>query len=66
MESKQVVDGVIFVTQDELENYIYSPIRKDLMKRAGMTDEEIDRRCQAMLHGRIPVTYHKAIVQVKQ
>lgn len=66
LATKTPEDGIIYVTPEELRDYVFDPYKEELQKQSGMTQEAIDKQREAMMHGRKDVTFRNYLVKVRQ
>lgn len=64
LAEKPVIDGIIYVTQEELRDYVYDPYKAELQVKSGMSQEAIEQQRQDMMAGRRDVTFRNLLVRV--
>lgn len=63
--TKKPEDGIIYVTPEELHDYVFDSYKEELQKQSGMTQEVIDKQREDMMHGRRDVTFRNYLVKVR-
>lgn len=64
-ENEKPEDGIIYTTAEKFKQYVFNPTKEALQLKSGMTQEQIDKDREEMLHGRKDVTFRNLIVRVR-